>query len=171
MKKEIHNIAPIFDSNSRILILGSFPSKKSREAQFYYAHKRNRFWKTISRICSYNIPETENEKRNLLLENRIALWDVVESCSIKGSNDASLSDVVINDVGLIIERSDIEAIFCNGRKSAELYKKHLYDSIQIEAIVLPSTSPANASFSDDDLYQAWNDKLNTYLQSLVWDNC
>ena len=152
---ELHNIEPVFDENSEVLILGSFPSVKSREQCFFYAHPRNRFWKVIAGLCQAKVPESIGEKKKLLLDNRIALWDVIASCQITGSSDVSISDVRVNDLSVILTRSRVTRIFCNGRKAGELYDKLLYPLTGIKATILPSTSPANAAWSLERLTEAW----------------
>ena len=152
---ELHNIEPVFDENSEVLILGSFPSVKSREQRFFYAHPRNRFWKVIAGLCQAEVPESIGEKKRLLLDNRIALWDVIASCQIAGSSDVSISDVRVNDLSVILTHSRVSRIFCNGRKAGELYDKFLYPLTGIKAIILPSTSPANAAWSLERLTEAW----------------
>jgi len=151
-----HPIAPVFDRNSRILILGSFPSVKSRDAQFFYGHPQNRFWKVIAAITGSPVPQTISEKQALLLENRIALWDVIASCDITGSTDSSIKNVVPNDLKPILEQADIAAIFVNGKTAEKYYNKYIRDTIGREAICLPSTSPANAGWSLERLCQAWS---------------
>jgi hypoxanthine-DNA glycosylase len=152
---ELHNIEPVFDENSEVLILGSFPSVKSREQCFFYAHPRNRFWKVIAGLCQAEVPESIGEKKRLLLDNRIALWDVIASCQITGSSDVSISDVRVNDLSVILTHSRVSRIFCNGRKAGELYDKFLYPLTGIKATILPSTSPANAAWSLERLTEAW----------------
>jgi len=150
-----HTFAPVFDKNSRILILGSFPSVKSRENNFYYGHPQNRFWKVLARVYEENVPQTIEEKKNFLLTHSIALWDVIESCTIIGSSDTSIKDVVVNDFSKVLENSAIENIYVNGGKAYELYHKYAEEKIGIKAVKLPSTSPANAVWSLDKLYAAW----------------
>ena len=116
-----HEFGPVYNEKSKILILGSFPSVKSREIQFYYGHPQNRFWKVLAHILDEEVPQTIDEKKALLLENQIALWDVIESCSIIGSSDTSIKDVVVNDFSKILAESEIEKIFVNGTKAYELY--------------------------------------------------
>ena len=150
-----HNIQPIYDKNSTILILGSFPSVKSREGKFFYNHPQNRFWKVISNIYGYSVPNTIKDKINLLLSNNIALWDVIQSCEIIGSSDSSIRKVIPNDISNIVENSKIEKIFTNGNTAHKMYQKYISKSIDIEEFVLPSTSPANARYSLDNLIDAW----------------
>lgn len=152
----IHPIAPIYDENSQILILGSFPSVKSREQQFFYGHPQNRFWRVISDVFEEDTPGTIEEKKCFLLKNHIAVWDVIASCEIVGSSDSSITNVVPNDLNPILERGNIRQIFCNGAKSYELYCKYVEPEIGIKAMKLPSTSPANAAWSLDKLVMAWS---------------
>jgi hypoxanthine-DNA glycosylase len=157
--KITHPIAPVYDANSRILILGSFPSVKSREQQFFYGHKQNRFWKVLSSILECPVPQEISEKREMLLKNHIALWDVIASCDITGSSDASITDVQPNDLSEILSSPNIQAIYCNGAKAHELYQKYIYPINGISAYKLPSTSPANAGYSLERLVEAWK-KIN-----------
>ncbi|WP_022819834.1 DNA-deoxyinosine glycosylase [Fusobacterium russii] len=150
-----HPIPATYDKNSKILILGSFPSVKSREYGYFYGHPQNRFWKVISAIFDDKFPETKEEKRKFLLKHRIAAWDVIASCEIKGSSDSSITNVKVNDLREILENSKIQKIFVNGKKAAELYKKYTEPLIKIQAITLPSTSPANAAWNLDKLISAW----------------
>lgn len=150
-----HNIEPVYDTNSRILILGSFPSVKSREGQFFYHHPQNRFWKILTAITGDNFMTDIDEKRRLLLKNRIAVWDVIASCTIHGSSDSSIQDVVPNDVNRILKEASIEHIFTNGNKSYEMYRKYLLPVTNIPAVKLPSSSPANAAWSLPRLIEAW----------------
>ncbi len=150
-----HPIPPLFDCTSKILILGSFPSVKSREEQFFYGHKQNRFWRVISVLYGETPPQTIEEKRALLLRCHIALWDVIASCEITGSADSSIRDVMPNDLTPILSRAPIRAIYCNGRTAHNLYERHLYPMTQRPAQYLPSTSPANASLSLEQLTDAW----------------
>ena len=152
-----HTIAPVYDRNSRILILGSFPSVKSREQQFFYGHKQNRFWKVLAGILGCEVPQTIEKKREMLLANYIAVWDVIQSCEIEGSSDASIRDVVPNDLSDILTTADIRAIYTNGEKAYELYHKYIYPVNGIKARKLPSTSPANAGYSLERLREAWTE--------------
>lgn len=155
MEQVKHEIPPIYDENSKILILGSFPSVKSRENKFFYHHPQNRFWKVLANVLGVDAPDTIDEKRNFLLNNCIAVWDVIGSCEIEGSSDSSIKNVVVNDLNLILDSCDVKQIFCNGGKSYELYKKYCEKNTNIKAIKLPSTSPANARFSLDKLVSEW----------------
>lgn len=155
----VHNIKPVYDENSRILILGSFPSVKSREQQFFYGHKQNRFWKVLAAVMEDVLPETIEEKKAFLLRNHIAVWDVIESCTITGSSDSSIRDVVVNDLSCILQSVDISHIYANGGKSYELYLKYTYPVTKREIIKLPSTSPANAGYSLERLVQEWRNNI------------
>lgn len=160
MENVKHEIPPIYDKNSKILVLGSFPSVKSRESQFFYHHPQNRFWKVLSSVIGVDTPTSIEEKKKFLLDNNIALWDVIASCDIEGSSDSSIKNVVANDLDKIIENCNIKQIFCNGGKSYELYRKYCEKDTNLKAIKLPSTSPANARFSLEKLIAEWNIILN-----------
>ena len=151
----IHPLPPVFDSGSENLVLGSFPSVRSREIGFYYGNERNRFWAVLSRIFHAEEPKTKEEKTSLVLDNRLALWDVVKSCNIVGSADASIKDVLSNDIASLIAKTNITKIFVNGKTAAALYDKHVFPSVGIRAVVLPSTSPANAAFTMEKLVERW----------------
>jgi hypoxanthine-DNA glycosylase len=151
---EKHNIKPIYDYNSKILILGSFPSVKSREAAFYYQHPQNRFWKIISKLYNAELNSIE-DKKNILLNNNIALWDVIKSCDIKGSSDSSINNIEVNNISEIIKNSRIKKVYTNGKKAYELYNKYCLCETHINAILLPSTSPANAVYTLEKLIDKW----------------
>ncbi len=151
-----HPIPPVWNKNSRVLILGSFPSVKSRENCFFYGHRQNRFWKVLAAVFDLPVPETIEEKKQLLLENNIALWDVIASCDITGSADSSIRNVKPNDILPIIMKSEITAVFVNGNTAAKLYEKYLFPKTKIKATVLPSTSPANARFTLEMLAEKWS---------------
>lgn len=151
----IHPIPPVYDKNSKVLILGSFPSVKSREYGFFYGHRQNRFWRVVAAVFDEKVPESIEEKKKLLLRNGIALWDVIHSCEISGSADSAIKNAVPNDISRIMEESRIERIFTNGRKAHELYGKYLESKTGIKAVCLPSTSPANAAYSLDRLIDEW----------------
>lgn len=151
-----HPIEPVFDRDSKILILGSFPSAKSREVGFFYGHPQNRFWKVISTLCGEETPHTVEEKKAFLLRNRIALWDVIGSCEITGSSDASIKNVIPNDIRLILDAADIQTIFAAGKTAKKVYDKYTFPLTKREAICLPSTSPANAAFDLERLLAAWH---------------
>lgn len=154
--KQLHNIPPLFDQNSKILILGSFPSVKSREQNFFYGHPQNRFWRVVSAVFGCELPITIPKKRTFLLSHGIALWDVIGSCEIEGSSDNSIKDVVPNDLGIIFKTCKIKHIFTNGNVANELYRKLIFPKTGIENIQLPSTSPANASWPLEKLIDAWS---------------
>ena len=156
-----HTFEPIYNKDSRILILGSFPSVKSRENNFYYGHPQNRFWKVIAGVTGKAVPLTIEEKKELLLGNHIAIWDVIASCSIQGSSDSSIKDVVVNDFSKILAESKIKVIYVNGNKAYELYHKHAEPVTGIAAIKLPSTSPANAAWSVEKLCDSWKQILTS----------
>ena len=166
MKKEshIHNIPPLYDEKSRVLILGSFPSVKSREQKFFYGHPQNRFWRVLSALLGGDTPQTVEEKRAFLLANHIALWDVIASCEITGSSDASIRSAVPNDLAPILEAASIRQVFTNGATAHRLYRKYMYPVTGREDICLPSTSPANAAFSLEKLVQQWQAVRGTLKQ-------
>lgn len=151
----VHPIPPLFGENSHTLILGSFPSVKSREAMFFYGHPQNRFWSVLAMIYGVDKPETIEEKKKLILENNLALWDVIASCEITGSSDSSISDVTANDLDIVIKNSKIERIFVNGKTAEKYYNKYTYPKTGIKAICLPSTSPANAAWKVERLVESW----------------
>ncbi len=151
----IHPIPPTYDADSRILILGSFPSPKSRESGYFYGHPQNRFWKVVAALYGEDVPQTVEEKHALLTRNHIAAWDVIQSCTITGASDSSISDVVVNDLRPILECADIRHIFVNGKTAYKHFLKYTQPFIQRDAICLPSTSPANATWSLERLTEAW----------------
>ena len=155
-----HPFGPLFDAESRVLILGSFPSVKSREQQFFYGHPQNRFWKVIAALCGEEPPVTIPDKKALILSHHLALWDTIGSCTITGSSDASIRDVRPNDLRIILDHAPIERIYCNGKTSYRLYEKHILPILDREAYCLPSTSPANAAWSLDRLIEAWREVVN-----------
>lgn len=150
-----HPIPPVYREDSRILILGSFPSVKSREAMFFYGHPQNRFWKVIAAVFHEEVPLTIPDRRAFLIRNRIAAWDVIASCRIKGSSDASITDVTVNDLRPILETASIRQIYVNGRTAEKMYKTYTEPLTGRSCICLPSTSPANAAWSFDKLVDAW----------------
>ena len=154
-----HPIKPVFDEKSRILVLGSFPSVKSREANFFYGHPQNRFWKVLAAVFDAEVPNTIEEKREFLLEHRVAVLDVIASCDIVGSSDSSIKNVVPNELSEILSQAKIEQIFVNGKKAEQLYKKYIEKEIGRKAICLPSTSPANAAWSVEKLVTEWKQIL------------
>lgn len=151
----LHTIAPVYDESSRILILGSFPSVKSRESGFFYGHPQNRFWKVLSAVFEDNLPQTIDEKKAFLKTHQIALWDVIASCEIQGSSDQSIKNAVPNDLSIILETAQIQTIFTNGGTATRLYARYLQKTTGREAVALPSTSPANAAYSLSVLTDAW----------------
>ena len=153
---------PLYNHASKILILGSFPSVKSREQKFFYGHPQNRFWKVVSAVLGCETPDTIEEKKAFLLEHGIALWDVIASCEITGSSDTSINNVIPNDISEILEGGNIKQIFVNGKTAEKYYKKYIEDKTGIKAVCLPSTSPANAAWSIDKLVSAWS-VINEYM--------
>ena len=151
----LHPIPPIYDAHSEVLILGSFPSVKSREAAFFYGHPQNRFWRVLAAVYGEAVPESVEEKTAFLLRHHIALWDVIASCSIEGSADSSIRDAVPNDLRPILELSGLRRIYCNGKTAEKLYRKYIEPTLGIKALCLPSTSPANAAWSLERLTAAW----------------
>jgi len=154
-----HMFEPVYDKNSRILILGSFPSVKSREQNFYYGHPQNRFWKVLSCLLREELPNTVEEKKEMLLKNQIALWDVIQSCDIIGSSDSSIKNVVPADIDRILKKSSILKIFANGGKAYQLYQKYCIKNTGKPIIKLPSTSPANARFTLEGLTESWGNLI------------
>ena len=150
-----HPFPPLYDAQSEILSLGSFPSVKSREQQFFYGHPQNRFWRVTAAVCGDEIPVTVAEKRAFLLRHHIALWDVIASCEITGSSDSSIRNVVPNDLTPILAAADIRQIYVNGGTAAKYYDRCQKPVLHRDAIRLPSTSPANAAWSLDRLIGAW----------------
>ncbi len=150
-----HEFGPYINKDSRVLILGSIPSLKSREYGFYYMHKQNRFWKVISDIFGDKFPDSLDDKKEFLRKNKIALWDVLESCDIEGSSDSSIKNPKVNDIKSLILDTDIKYIFVTGKKALDLYNKYCFKSVGIEAIYLPSTSGANARLSFNDLKEKY----------------
>ena len=158
-----HEFEPIYNANSRILILGTLPSVKSREQNFYYGHPQNRFWKVLARICeTENVPKSIEEKKIFLLEHQIAVWDVIAECDIIGSSDSSIKNVVPTDLNIILKNAPIQQIYGNGGKAYTLYQKYSYPKIQREMVKLPSTSPANAAWQIERLTESWR-QICTFL--------
>ena len=154
--KEIHTISPVYDEHSKVLILGSFPSVKSRETGFFYGHPQNRFWKVMAGIMNEEVPVDIPAKKEFLLRNHVAVWDVIASCEITGSSDASIKDARANDLSVILESADIQRICVNGKTAEKLYNKYIYPKIPRQAILLPSSSPANAAWSVERLTKEWS---------------
>lgn len=151
-----HPIEPVYNESSKILILGSFPSVKSREEGFFYGHPQNRFWRVLSALLERELPSTTEEKKTFLLTHRIAVWDVIASCEIEGSADSTIKSVTPNDLTVILAAADIKAIFVNGKTAEKYYNKYILKRINRPAILLPSTSAANASFSLEKLTREWS---------------
>ena len=154
-----HPFEPICNENSRILILGSFPSVKSREQSFYYGHPQNRFWRMLSGVFGEQTPVSLEEKKEFLLSHAIALYDVISSCEIEGSSDSSIKNATPNDIRSIVEGAQIEKIITNGKLAHKLYEKHIAENIALPEVCLPSTSPANAAFSLERLIEEWRAEL------------
>lgn len=166
-EKQMHGIEPVFDARSRVLLLGTFPSPKSREQGFFYGHPQNRMWKVLAAVTGEwqpphdglpdqgSVPQTPEERRAFLLRNRIAMWDVLASCSIKGASDASIRDCVPNDLSRVLDVAPIERIFATGAKAAELYARYQEPSVGRACTRLASTSPANAAMSLEALIEAY----------------
>ncbi len=150
-----HPFGPLFNEDSHVLILGSFPSVKSREQNFFYGHPQNRFWKTVAAVFDRPVPQSIEEKKRLILSNGLALWDSIASCEITGSSDSSIRNARANDISIILDKCNIERIYCNGRKSHELYRKYIEPATGREAVCLPSTSPANAQWTLEKLIEEW----------------
>ena len=155
-----HPIPPLYGPDSEKLILGSFPSVKSRQARFFYGHPQNRFWKILAALCGEPVPKSIEEKTRLILDHGFALWDVIASCEIVGSADSSIANAVANDLRPILEGSRVTQIFCNGTTSYRLYGRYIQPVTGIEAVCLPSSSPANAAWSLERLIEAWGERLN-----------
>ncbi|MCR5137241.1 MAG: DNA-deoxyinosine glycosylase [Oscillospiraceae bacterium] len=151
-----HPIPPTWDRDSEILILGSFPSVKSRECGYYYGHPQNRFWKVLASVFQDDCPGSKDEKRGFLLRHHVAVWDVIASCGIAGSADSSIRDAVPNDIRMILSGAEIRQIICNGSTSFRLYNRLILPVTGREAVCLPSTSPANAGWTQDRLREAWS---------------
>ncbi len=159
MEHIAHPFPPVVDENCRILILGSFPSVKSREDGFFYGHPQNRFWRMLATIFGEPVPDDIPAKKAFLLRHHIALWDVIASCNIEGSSDASVRDVVPVDIVQVTQVAEIRCVICNGALAGKLYQRHLLPVIGLDAAVLPSTSPANAAWSLERLISAWKPVL------------
>lgn len=150
-----HEIQPVYNQDSTVLLLGSFPSVKSREQRFYYGHPQNRFWPLLAKICGENLPQTVEEKKALCLRHGIALWDVIQSCDIEGSADSSIRNARVNDLNMILSQCDIRQIFVNGTTAYRLFQKYQKNAVGRDAVKLPSTSPANAAWTFDKLWEQW----------------
>ena len=155
MESVVHPIPPLYDGESKILILGSFPSVKSREGHFFYHHPQNRFWKVLAGVTGAELPVTIEDKKAFLHSHHIAVWDTIASCTITGSSDSSIRDVVPNDLSAILSEAPIRQIYCNGKTSYQYFRKYQEKTLGRTAISLPSTSPANAAWSLPRLCDAW----------------
>lgn len=154
-----HPFPPLYDPNSTLLILGSFPSVKSRENNFFYGHPQNRFWKVLAALYQVKIPTTIEEKKQLLHSKHVALWDVIASCNITGSADSSIQNVCPNDLHRILQQSKIQKIYTNGKTAYRLYEKYIAPSLSLPYSYLPSTSPANAVWSLERLITEWSKQM------------
>ena len=155
----VHTFGPLYNENSRILILGSIPSPASRQRGFYYGHPRNRFWGMLAQIYDAPVPEDIEQKKELILSHDLALWDTIEECNIIGASDSSVKNAVPTDIPGLLSETRIEKILCNGALSKKIYDKYQLDRTGLPAIQLPSTSPANAAWSMQRLAAAWSDAL------------
>ncbi len=160
--KVAHEFGPFYDKDSKVLILGSIPSPKSREQGFYYGHPRNRFWPVLAALFGESVPQTVSERKAFLTRHNIALWDVLASCDIKGADDGSIRNPEANDMRLITDAADIRAIFTTGGKATKLYEKMCEPACGVRAQALPSTSPANCRCSMDKLTEEYA-KILKYL--------
>ena len=158
-EKVLHEFPPVYNEYSKILILGSFPSVKSREQQFYYGHPQNRFWKVLSGVFQTVVPQSIAEKKTFLLSHGIALWDVIASCRITGSSDSSIHDVEVNDFQPILKTASIQTIYANGNAAGKYYEKYAKEKTGREIIILPSTSPANAAWSLEKLIEVYGKEI------------
>lgn len=159
----VHPFKPVWNAESQVLILGSLPSVKSREQNFYYGHPQNRFWKVLSACLEGPVLTDTEEKKTFLLTHHIAVWDVIQSCRITGSSDSSIRDVCVNDLKSLLEHSQIRTIVCNGKAAEKYYRKYQLDQTGLEPVVLPSTSPANAAWSLSRLTEVWKPALEKAL--------
>lgn len=157
-----HPFEPVWNEHSRVLVLGTFPSVKSRENAFYYGHPQNRFWPVLAMLFNETVPVTVEEKRALLLRNGVALWDVLATCDITGSADGSIRNPIPSDIASLLQKASIQKIFVNGQTAANLYRKYCLPQTSVEAILLPSTSPANAAWSVQRLAIAWEALLEPH---------
>lgn len=156
---------PVYSAQSRALILGTYPSPKSREMQFYYGHPQNRFWGMMAALTGEPVPQREDieAKKQIILRHGLALWDTLESCTITGASDASIRDAVPNDIAALLQKAPIEAVFCNGATAYKFYTKYLQPVSGIAAVKLPSTSPANAACRPQTLYSIWGEALGPWI--------
>lgn len=162
MEEVVHPFEPVVSEESRILILGSFPSVRSRETKFYYGHPRNRFWKMLSELLGEAEPGTIDEKKSLILRQGLAVWDTLACCEIQGSADASIRREQPNDIPGLVRKYGIRAILFNGNASYKYYLKYFKTNSELESVILmalPSTSPANAAMSLNRLEEVWGQAL------------
>lgn len=162
MKKRTHvthEFPALYDRESQVLMLGSIPSPKSREMAFYYGHPQNRFWKVMATVLGESLPETIAQKKAMLKKHHVALWDVLDSCTIVGASDTSIEDPVVNNIKELVEKSKVTRIFCTGATAHKLYQKLCAKDVGIVAIKLPSTSPANCAVSLEKLIEAYKKVL------------
>ena len=155
----VHTFGPIYNEESRILILGSIPSPASREVGFYYGHPRNRFWRVLAELFGVPLPETIEEKKTLVLSHGLALWDAIEECDIIGASDSSVKNVVPTEIPELLQQTQVEQILCNGALSKKIYDKYQLERTGMPALQMPSTSPANAAWSLDRLVEEWGKVL------------
>ena len=155
MEHIIHSIEPVFDTESRVLILGTMPSPKSREVQFYYGHPQNRFGRVLAAVLGKEVPQSVPEKKAMLLRHRIALWDVLAECEITGASDSSIRNPVANDLSVILDHAPVQAVFTTGATAWKLYTRLQKPHTGIEAVRLPSTSPANCAVKMEALTEAY----------------
>lgn len=151
----VHTIPPLYDRYSRVLLLGSIPSPKSREIGFFYGHPQNRFWRVLAAVLGEEVPQTIEDKRAMCLKHHVALWDTIARCDIVGASDTSIRNAEPNDIGKLVRESEITRIFATGGKSAELYRKLIEPTLHIPITQLPSTSPANAAWPLERLIEAY----------------
>ncbi|MBQ9947651.1 MAG: DNA-deoxyinosine glycosylase [Oscillospiraceae bacterium] len=160
-KRISHEFPPLFDGNSKVLILGTIPSPKSRERGFYYMHPQNRFWRMLCAVLGEEVPSDIGGRKRLCLSHGIALWDVLESCEINGASDSSIKNALPNDLSRIFTAADIRAVFTTGKKAHELYQRYFAEDPHTE-ICLPSTSPANRTISETEMLKQYR-KIAEYL--------
>ena len=160
-----HPFPPVAGPDSRVLILGSFPSVRSREEGFFYGHPRNRFWPLMAALYGEDTPQTISGRRDLILRHGLALWDVIASCRIEGSSDASVRDAAPVDIRRVLDAADIRHVVCNGALAGKLYARYLQQAVGLEAVIAPSTSPANAAWSLARLIPVWQDALALHVPS------
>lgn len=161
----VHTFEPVYDNRSKILILGSLPSVKSREQGFYYGHPRNRFWKVLAFVFQKEEPQTISEKRQFLLNNKVAVWDVIQSCDIVGSSDSSIRNVEPAPIEELLRKTGINHVFANGKTAAGFYKKYIATKNMLPIQELPSTSPANAVWSLLRLQDVWAEAIGKAMDS------